>query len=203
MLPRIHLITDFPHLDRAALDSVIEVVGTGVDAVQVRAKQASARDLVSWTRSLVAVVAPFGTRVVVNDRVDVALASGADGVHLGLDDLPIEAARSLAPAGFLIGATCRDARHARQARDAGADYAGVGPIHPSTTKAGLPDPIGLATLRAAALELPAIAIGGMEATRVSQVMEAGAHGVAVAAAVWRAQDPPRAAKEIVDLVRVA
>lgn len=200
VLPRIHLITDFPTLDRAALDHVVAVVAAGVDAIQVRAKHATDRELVAWTRSAVAVVRPLGARVVVNDRLDIALAAGADGVHLGLADLPVAAARALAPDGFLVGATCRGREHVRRAWADGADYAGVGPIYASTTKTGLPDPIGLEGLHEAAHLIPAIAIAGITAARVPKVMRAGAYGVAVAAAVWQSADPPRAAKEIVDLV---
>lgn len=203
MVPRVHLITDLPLLDRAALDRVVALVEAGVDAVQVRAKQATARELVAWTRSLVAAVGPLGAAVLVNDRIDLALAAGADGVHLGLDDLSVADARALAPSGFLVGATCRGSEHAREARAAGADYAGVGPVHATTTKAGLPAPIGLEPLRAAARVLPVIAIGGLTAAHVPDVMAAGAHGVAVVSAVWSAEDPPAAAKEIVDLVHVA
>ncbi|MQA82454.1 MAG: thiamine phosphate synthase [Streptosporangiales bacterium] len=202
-LPRVHLITDFPTLDLTALNQVVAVAGTGVDAIQVRAKHATDREVVAWTRAVVAAVRPLGARVLVNDRLDVALAAGADGVHLGLDDLPVAAARALTPEGFLIGATCRGHEHAVRARADGADYAGVGPVHASTTKDSLPDPIGLDALRAAARVLPAIAIGGITAARVPAVMRAGAHGVAVVAAVWRAQDPPGEAKRIVDLVRAA
>ncbi len=203
MLPRIHLITHFPHLDEAALELVAAVVDAGVDAIQVRAKPATDRELVAWTRAAVRVVRPRGTRVIVNDRLDLALAAGADGVHLGSDDLSVEDARALAPAGFLIGATCRDRADAQNARAGGADYAGVGPVHATTTKTGLPAPIGLAGLSATSLVIPTIAIGGITADRVPSVLRAGAYGIAVVAAVWQALDPPRAAKEIVDLVHAS
>ena len=203
MLPRFHLLTDFPVLDEAALVRLLAVLGSGagvVDAVQVRAKQASDREVVAWTRELVALARPRGTRVIVNDRLDVALAAGADGVHLGREDLPVAAARAIAPAGFLVGATCRSPEHAVRARADGADYAGVGPVYATTTKLGLPEPLGLDVLAATAREIPAIAIGGITATGVRDVMAAGAHGVAVVAAVWEDPDPPRAAREIAELV---
>jgi thiamine-phosphate pyrophosphorylase len=203
VLPRTHLITHFPTLDRGAFDLVVAVAAVGVEAIQVRAKDATGRELVAWTRSIVAAVRPLGTRIVVNDRLDVALAAGADGVHLGADDVPVAAARRLAPAGFLIGATCRGPEQVRRAWADGADYAGVGPVFASSTKAGLPAPIGLDGLRESAQLLPAIAISGITAARVPQVMRAGAYGVAVVAAVWQTPDPPRAAKEIVDLVHAA
>lgn len=117
--------------------------------------------------------------MIVNDRLDLAVAD----------------ARALAPAGFLVGATCRSPEHAARAR---ADDAGVGPVH-ATTKLGLPNPLGLDVLAATAREIPAIAIGGITAVRVRDVMATGAHGVA---AVWEDPDPPRAAREIAELVHV-
>lgn len=203
VLPRIHLISDPITLDRASLDVVVRTAGTGVDAVQVRAKGATDRAVAAWTAALVVAVRPLGTRVIVNDRLDIALVAGADGVHLGAEDLPVEAVRFLAPEGFLVGATCRGPEDAREARAEGADYVGLGPVYHSTTKSGLPDPVGLDVLAQTSPVLPTIAIGGVTVDRVPAVMAAGAHGVAVVAAVWQASDPPRAAKEIADLVNVA
>lgn len=200
MLPRIHCITDLPAHDEAALDLLASLVEAGVDAVQVRAKGLADRELLAFTRAVLHRLSGTAATVIVNDRIDIALAAGAHGVHLGLDDLPVADARRLAPQGFLIGATCRDAEHARAAKAAGADYAGVGPVYPSTTKAGLPDPIGLDTLQETAAVLPAIAISGITAQRVPEVMAAGVHGVAVAAALCRSADPPLAAKELVAAV---
>jgi thiamine-phosphate pyrophosphorylase len=203
VLPRIHLITDPVILDRASLDGVVRTAGTAADAIQVRAKGATDRAVAAWTAALVTAVRPLGTRVIVNDRLDIALVAAADGVHLGADDLPVAAVRSLAPKGFLIGGTCRGPEDAREARAQGADYVGLGPVYHSTTKRGLPDPVGLGVLAETALVLPTVAIGGVTRDRIRDVMAAGAYGVAVIAAVWQSSDPPRAAKEIADLVRVA
>lgn len=203
VLPRLHLVTDLPTLDAASLARLVEVAGDSADAIQVRAKAATDADLVGWTTGLVEAVRPLGTRVIVDDRLDVALLAGADGVHLGADDLPVAGARRLAGAGLLIGATCRTPEEVRRALGEGADYAGVGPVYETTTKADLPAPLGLEMLGRAAALGPVIAIGGITAARVPSVMSAGAHGVAVVAAVWRASDPPRAAREIGDLVRSA
>ena len=203
MLPRIHCITDTPTPDRAFLDLLVQVVRAGVDGIQVRAKGLTDRELLAFAQAVVATVRPLGATVIVNDRLDVALAAGADGVHLGRDDLPVAAARALAPLGFLVGATCRSPEHAWQARADGADYAGVGPVFATTTKSGLPEPLGLDVLRATAAEIPAVAIAGIDAGRVRDVMAAGAYGVAVVSAVWGDADPPRAAKEIAERVRAA
>lgn len=203
VLPRIHLISDPTTLDRASLDVVVRTAGTAVDAIQVRAKGTKDGAVTAWTAALVAAVRPLGTRVIVNDRLDIALVAGADGVHLGAEDLPVEAVRFLAPEGFLIGATCRGPEGARGARAQGADYVGLGPVYRSTTKVDLPDPVGLDVLAQTSRVLPTIAIGGVTVDRVPDVMAAGAYGVAVVAAVWQASDPPRVAKEIADLVHVA
>ena len=196
MLPRIHVITDLPHTPVHVID---EIVGMGVDAIQVRAKHLTDRELLDFTVEVIRAV-DGRAKVIVNDRLDIALAAGADGVHLGLDDLPVAKARRLAPEGFLIGGTCRNVAQARQAQADGADYVGVGPIYPSTSKPGLPDPIGLAVLGDVAAILPAIAISGINAGRIRDVMAAGAHGVAVVAAISRAPDPAAAAREVIDAV---
>lgn len=142
VLPRMHLLTAVPALDRSSLDRVVEVAGTSADAIQVRVKDAADRDLAAWTRVLVAALSPSGIKVIVNDRVDVALVAGADGVHLGREDLPVAAVRSLVGKEFLIGATCRGPEDVRRAVAEGADYCGVGPVFATTTKAGLPQPLG-------------------------------------------------------------
>jgi thiamine-phosphate pyrophosphorylase len=199
VLPRIHVITDLPHTPPGMID---EIVGMGVDAVQVRAKHLTDRELFAFAQDVVRTVGERA-RVIVNDRLDIALAAGADGVHLGLDDVPVAHARRLAPSGFLIGGTCRNAAQARQAYADGADYVGVGPVYPSTTKPGLPKPLGVEALAEISGIMPAIAISGITVDRVPDVMAAGAHGVALIAAVSRAPDPARAARDVVAAVHAA
>lgn len=197
LVPRFHLIT--PVVPVAYLR---DLVTAGVDAIQIRDKTADDRTLLGFITSVVEVVGPVGVRVLVNDRVDLALAAGADGVHLGLDDLPVAAARVLAP-GLLIGATCRSRTDVVAAARDGADYAGVGPVFATTTKTGLPTPLGLDGLVSIEGVLPMIAIAGIDASRVGPVLAAGAHGVAVVGAVARAPDPRAAAEEIAAALRAA
>lgn len=187
-------------MERQTLDWLGDVVDEGVDAIQVRAKHLSDRDLLALTRAVIDWLQATSAKVIVNDRLDIALAAGADGVHLGLDDLPVADARRIAPAGFLIGGTCRGPEDARRAKAEGADYVGVGPVFSTTTKDGLPTPIGLETLRETAKILPAIAISGINAGRVPDVMATGAHGVAVVAAISRADHPRHATRAIVEAV---
>ena len=168
----------------------------GVDGFQVRDKTLTTGRLVALTRRVLGVVSSHGASVVVNDRLDVALAAGAHGVHLGADDLAVADARRLAP-GLVIGATCRTRAGVEQAAADGADYAGFGPVFATDSKPGLPEPLGLAAVAAATGALPLVAIGGITAVTAAAARTAGAHGVAVIGAIWRHPDPVAAAKELV------
>ncbi|MCK9824646.1 thiamine phosphate synthase [Nocardioides cavernae] len=179
--------------DLSLLGDLAEV---GVDGFQVRDKVVTTRELVELTRVVIGAVRPFGATVVVDDRLDVALATGADGVHLGADDLPVGLAVASAPH-LLVGATCRDRDDVERAAAAGASYAGFGPVHATTSKAGLPPALGVPAVAAASGVLPLVAIGGIDAGRVRPVVDAGAHGVAVLGAIWSKPDPVAAAKELV------
>ena len=169
----------------------------GVDGFQVRAKSLGGRAHTDLTLTVLSAVP--GATVLVNDRVDVALAAGADGVHLGASDLPVEAARRLAP-DLVIGATCRSRAEVVQAAAAGATYAGFGPVFATASKEGLPDPVGVEAISAAAGVLPLVAIGGIGVASAGSARAAGAHGVAVIGAIWRHPDPVAAAKELVEAV---
>jgi thiamine-phosphate pyrophosphorylase len=183
-VPRFHLLVDSHH-DLALLPRLAEA---GVDGFQIRAKSLPDDELLAFTQKVIAVVRPLGARVIVNDRVDVALAAGADGVHLGAHDLPVTHARRIAP-DLLIGGTCRNRTAARAARAAGADYAGFGPVFATSSKDGLPAALGVRAISAAAGSLPLVAIGGIDAANATSVRQAGAHGIAVIAGVWGAPDP--------------
>lgn len=181
------------------LDLLEDLAVAGVAGFQVRDKDATTRELVALTRLVLAAVRPAGATVIVDDRLDVALAAGADGVHLGAADLSVADARRVAP-DLVIGATCRDARAVERAADDGATYAGFGPVFATASKPGLPDPLGVAAIGAAVGPLPLIAIGGLDAARARKCRDAGAHGVAVIGALWRHRDPLAAAKELVTAV---
>lgn len=193
-LPRLFLLASGAD-DLGLLPGLVQ---RGVRGVQVRDKTATTRELVALTRRVRELVGR-DVCVVVDDRVDVALATGADGVHLGADDLDVADARRLAP-DLVIGATCRDRAAVERAAAAGADYAGLGPIAGTTSKAGLPAPLGVDAVRAAAGVLPLIAIGGIDAHLARAVRAAGAHGVAVIGAVWHPPYPLAAAEGLVEAV---
>lgn len=192
LVPRVHCIVSAAD-DLSLLPALVEA---GVDGFQVRAKDLGGRALTALAERVIGAVRPAGAVVVVNDRLDVALAAGADGVHLGASDLDVAAARRVAP-GLLVGATCRSRADAEAAARAGADYAGFGPVGPSTSKVGLPAPLGVAAVAAATGVLPLVAIGGIGPRAATDVVEAGAHGVAVIGAIWRQPDPVSAAEELV------
>ena len=166
----------------------------GVDSFQVRDKSLGGRALVDLTMRILETSAT----VIVNDRLDVALAAGAHGVHLGASDLTVADARRLAPK-LLIGATSRSRREIENAADAGADYAGFGPIFPTSSKAGLPDPLGSSALGAALGPLPVLAIGGITPENVCE-LPLGV-GIAVIGGIWSQSDPVAAAARLVEAMR--
>jgi thiamine-phosphate pyrophosphorylase len=190
-VPRLHCLVD------ATVDTGLlpDLVGAGVDGFQIRDKTIAAFELVTLVRTVVDTVRPFGACVIVNDRLDVALAAGADGVHLGSSDLPVADARQVAPT-LTIGATCRSRAAVVAAADAGASYVGFGPVFSNSGKPGLPEPLGPGAISSAADVLPLIAIGGINAETASSALSAGAHGVAVIGGIWGQPDPVAAAHAI-------
>ena len=153
-------------------------VDAGIDLIQVRERDLEAGALAALVSELLAVTRATPTRLVVNDRLDVALACGADGVHLRGDAIPIASARQLAPAGFLIGRSVHGVAEAIAA--AGADYLIAGTVFASVSKPGQAQRLGIAGLRSivTAVDRPVLAIGGIAGDRVREVAETGAAGVA-------------------------
>jgi thiamine-phosphate pyrophosphorylase len=198
-LGKLHVLTDAA-LGERAMTSVTAAVAAGAPVVQVRGKGVTDKQLYAFTRAVVELCERAGARCVVNDRIDVALAAGAHGTHLGADDLPVAAARRLAGPGHLIGGTARDPDTAAALVEAGADYLGVGPAFATTTKSGLPDPIGPDGIGnvARAVPVPVIAIGGVTAERVPALLAQGAYGVAVVGAVVDAPDPAAATRSLLE-----
>ncbi|WP_089337594.1 thiamine phosphate synthase [Blastococcus mobilis] len=197
MIGRLHVLTD-PRGGRAALATLAAAVAAGAPVVQVRRKHCTDRELYDFAEVVADFCAAAGATCIVNDRLDVALAVGAAGTHLGAHDLPVAAVRKMAGPDHLVGGTARNPRQARELVAAGADYLGVGPAYATTTKLGLPDPIGPAGVAAvaAAVDVPVIAIGGVTAERVPELLAVGAWGVAVTAAVSEAADPAAATERL-------
>jgi thiamine-phosphate pyrophosphorylase len=196
-LGRLHVITDAAG-GSAALDVVRAAVASGAPIVQVRTKGGTDLIRYEFARRVVELCRAGGARCIVNDRVDVALAVGADGTHVGADDLPVEAVRRVGGPEHLVGGTARDPVRAAELVAAGADYLGVGPAYATSTKSGLPDPLGPAGVAAvaAAVPVPVVAIGGVTASTVRELLAAGAYGVAVVSAIFAAPDPADATRRL-------
>jgi len=181
---------------RSVLEQAEGAIRGGATAIQLRSSEASARELTALGKSLGDLCRKFDVLFIVNDRLDVALACGSNGVHLGQDDLPVDAARTIAPPGFVIGVSAHDAKEAREAERLGADYLGVGAVFPTSTKRNARH-IGIAGLRAVieSTVLPCVGIGGITARTAPEILRWGACGVAVHSAVANAENAEAAARE--------
>jgi thiamine-phosphate pyrophosphorylase len=175
----------------------------GADAIQLRDKTCSPRELLKAARELRAITRKSGTLFIVNDRLDVAMASGADGVHLGQDDMRVSTARQLVPEGFIIGVSVGTIEEALQAVQEGADYLALSPTFSTASKDDAGPGHGLDRLReiCRAVSIPVIAIGGINPQNAGDVIAAGADGIAVISAVVARPDITAAARELKDLVR--
>lgn len=181
---------------RQVADVVRAALRAGAPAVQLRDKVLPPRDLLPLGHRLRADTRDAGALLFVNDRLDLALAVQADGVHLGPNDLTVAAARRIAPPGFLIGHSADYPGAAREAVAAGADYIGCGTVFPTATKAGAGVAIGVRRLAEVVrcTDAPVVAIGGITEARAPRVFAAGAAGCAVVSAVMTDADPQRAVR---------
>jgi len=197
VLGRLHVLTD-TRKGRDAVAVVRAALSAGAPVVQVRSKDGTDRELHDLAERVARLCDASGALCLVDDRLDIALAVGAGGTHLGAHDLPLPAARRVAPAGHVLGGTARDPGQARELVAQGATYLGVGPTYGTATKVGLPDPLGPAAVGAvaAAVDVPVVAIGGITVERVPDLVAAGVHGVAVVAAVSDAADPAAATRAL-------
>jgi thiamine-phosphate pyrophosphorylase len=195
---RLVAITDDAEDRRATLvDRVAAAVRGGATSVQVRLKSAPPREVVEITREI---MSRTSVPVIVNDRADIALAAGAAGVHVGEADLPVSAIRRFAPADFIIGASLGGDAELANAKD--ADYVGIGPVFGSDSKNDAGRAIGVDGFErlAGLVEVPAVAVGGITADRALQITVHGAIGVALINAIFRADDPERATRQIADAI---
>jgi thiamine-phosphate pyrophosphorylase len=181
------------------------VICGGADVVQLREKGMPCRDLLATAREIREITREAGVLFIVNDRIDIAIVAGADGVHLGQDDLPVREARRIAPAGFIIGVSVGCVAEAVAAESAGAGYVALSPIFPTTSKDDAGPGHGIQVLRGIcnAVSIPVIAIGGITHQNVSEVVAAGADGVAVISAVVGREDITGAARQMKAIIRNA
>jgi len=190
--PRLYVIID---ASEKALAVAKQAIAGGVTAIQLRDKKATALHLVTFGQKLHALTREYNTPLFVNDRVDVAMAINAEGIHIGQDDMPLVFARKIIGSKKIIGVSVQTVEQARQAEQDGADYLGCGPVFPTMSKADASSPIGLTGLAAvaASVSVPVIAIGGIDHTNIRDVRGKGVAGVAVISAIMEASDPRKAA----------
>jgi thiamine-phosphate pyrophosphorylase len=183
-------------------DVVAEAVAGGVACVQLREKDLATRPFVELALRLKAILAPAGVPLIINDRLDVALASGADGVHVGQSDMPVAVLRRHLGPRAIVGLSVETWADVEQAQDLEVDYLGVSPVHATPTKTDTKAPWGLeglARIRAYSRH-PLVASGGMNAATIQAAVRAGADGVAVVSAICASPDPRAAARDLDRLV---
>lgn len=199
----LYLVTDRPlSLGRPIEEIVMEAVAGGVTMVQLREKEAPTGEFVALAKSLKALLAPLGVPLIINDRVDVALAADADGVHIGQSDMSYEDARRLLGGDKIIGLSVENFDDLAVANTLDVDYVGISPVYGTPTKSDTAEPFGLEGLRkAVAMSVhPTVAIGGMNASTIGEVMAAGTDGVAVVSAICSAPSPRQAAQELLKVI---
>jgi thiamine-phosphate pyrophosphorylase len=205
VLPKLYVILDAALLTTPEKDCARRLGDAGVRLLQYRNKQASARELFHTSRELSQLLRPRGVLFIVNDRPDVAFLSGADGVHVGQEDLDVEQARAVAGPGKWVGVSTHNLAQFRAAAATSADYIAVGPIFSTSTKVN-PDPVvGTEFIRQVRklTDKAIVAIGGITLERAAGVIEAGADGVAVGSDILRAADPSERARQYIDMLGAA
>ena len=202
----VYLITDRGLCGARGVEELVRLaLAGGVSLVQLRDPHAKTRELVEQARALLRLLQPAGVPLIVNDRVDVALAAGADGVHVGQADMSVSDARALLGPDRILGLSISSLAELEASLPllAAVDYLGVGPIYPTGTKPDASAPIGTAGLAeiAARTGLPIVAIGGVNLQNTPEVLRAGAVGVAVVSAICSAPDPTRATRELAQAIK--
>jgi len=199
----LYLITDRLNCRGRELSLVVEeALKGGVRAVQLREKDLSSRDLYETAHDLRKLTSCYGARLFINDRVDIALAVDADGVHLGNASIPVRRARKIIGEKKLIGVSCHNRVSAISAEEMGADFITFGPVFYTPSKAVYGDPVGVGKLALVTelLQIPVFALGGIKQDTISQATAAGAHGIAMVSAIMAAENPREEAKALLSLL---
>ena len=199
VLPRLYVILDAGMLTEPAGETAQKLIDAGVKLLQYRAKNAAARELWAESRAIAEAVRRAKCTFIVNDRPDVAYLAGADGVHVGQDDLDVEQARKVIGPDRWVGVSTHNLEQFEKAAASSADYIAVGPVFQTSSKAN-PDPVvGTDLLRRvrALSEKPIVAIGGITLDRAAEVLEAGADSVAVISDILKSKDPAAMASEFI------
>ena len=204
-LLKLYLVTDRElSLGRSLEEVVSEAVAGGVTIVQLREKDASTGEFVELAFRLKEILRPYNVPLIINDRVDVALAVDAEGLHIGQSDMPYGIARKLLGPDKIIGLSVENFEDIEKANALDVDYIGISPVYGTLTKTDTAEPFGLDGLRkAVSISVhPTVAIGGMNASTIADVIAAGANGVAVVSAICSADSPRLAAKELKDIIEM-
>ena len=199
----LYLVTDRSlSRGRTTLDVVRQAVAGGVTCVQLREKHCSTREFIDQARALQPLLKDKRIPLIINDRLDVALAVGADGIHLGQQDMALADARKIVGQTMVIGISAESVADAIRAEQQGADYIGVSPVFATPTKADTAEALGLEGIQKIrrAVAIPIVGIGGVNQRSASAVIGAGADGIAVVSAIVSADDPKQAAADLKKII---
>lgn len=200
----LYAIIDTQYLENRSHNEVVtQMLEGGARIIQLRDKCTLKKELLPVARQLKELCSAYNALFIVNDYLDIALAADADGLHLGQDDLPLKAARTLMPVGKIIGCSVENVSQAVTAKSDGADYIAIGAIYPTKSRAGI-ETVGLDMLKPIKKEtgLPLVAIGGINRHNVEEVLAAGADSVAIISAIMQAESPREETKQIIDKIGV-
>lgn len=199
----LYLVTDSTyHTEDSLLSTVEEACKGGVTLVQLREKNTGGRDYLEKAWKIRAITDRYQIPLIIDDRVDVAMACGAAGVHVGASDLPVAEVRRLLGPDKIVGATAKTVEAAKKAYQDGADYLGVGAIYPTTTKVTtVLTEVSTLSAICRAVPIPVVAIGGLNLQNMDILKGSGADGIAVVSAIMKADDPKKAAEELLAAVK--
>src|SRR5216110_392837 len=205
VLPRLYVILDAALLTIPETECARQLVDAGVRMLQYRHKAASPRELLEGAKRLSAALVRQAVTFIVNDRPDVASLAGANGVHVGQEDLGVEDARAVVGPGKLVGISTHNRAQFEQAAATSADYIAVGPVFSTSTKANADPVVGTGLIREvrSLTDKPIVAIGGITLERAADLVRAGAHSVAVVSDILRARDPARRARQFIKILQEA
>lgn len=201
---KLYLITDRKQTKLPLPEAIRLALEGGVRSVQLREKDLPIRELLALSQELRAITKEFNARLFINDRVDVAVAVNADGVHLGHQSMPVEAVRNIVGKDMLIGVSTHNLEEARAAEAGGADFITFGPIFETPSKAKLGVPVGIDAIKEviSGVNIPIFALGGINSGNMRQIMESGVAGVAMISAIMSAVDIKQAASRLVEAISI-
>lgn len=201
----LYLVTDQNFSgNRSVIDIVKQAVEGGVTVVQLREKDLNTRLFIEKAIALKKILSNFHIPLIINDRIDIALASNADGVHIGQSDMPFSLVKKIIPASMIVGLSVENMAQAEEAQNMDVDYLGISPVFSTATKTNFDEvPWGLDGIKRlkSISRHPLVAIGGINKSNTAQVIKAGADGIAVVSAICASPDPKAAAHELAEIVR--